>query len=96
MDCSECKYRSYQGDNLHCIKGHKPRFFMPKSPLDRNYGWKRVGCVDYAERISDGADECLSCRCGSVNFHILRNGNAECAKCQSVHEKRNDRWIYLG
>lgn len=24
-----------------CAKGHKVRFYMPKWPMDQDYGWKR-------------------------------------------------------
>ena len=33
-----------------CIKGHKVRFYMPRSPMDSDYGWKRR-CDDF--QVSD-------------------------------------------
>jgi hypothetical protein len=24
-----------------CAKGHKPRFFQPRGPMDQDWGWKR-------------------------------------------------------
>ena len=44
------KFYSYRGsepfDVLRCGKGHKPRFYLPRSPLDFNFGWKKV-CGDF-------------------------------------------------
>jgi len=47
-DCQECVHRNYKGLNIVCQFGHKPRFFMPKHPLDTGWGWKRR-CVDFAQ-----------------------------------------------
>lgn len=53
--CDECghsttKWYCYRGgepfDVLTCGKGHKPRFYLPRSPLDFNFGWKKV-CGDF-------------------------------------------------
>ena len=69
---------------------------MPKNELDSDYGWKKQNCPDYAIKPEDGRDECLTCRCGCVSFHILRNSNAECSQCQAVHERCELEWIYIG
>ena len=29
-----------------CRKGHIPRFYGPRTPVDTNYGWKRA-CLDF-------------------------------------------------
>lgn len=31
-----------------CDKGHRPRYYQPKGPMDENYGYKRR-CDDYRE-----------------------------------------------
>jgi hypothetical protein len=56
--CDQCKYFVHgittnyvsgkQDIKIRCEKGHKPRFYMPKSdnPLCNDWGWKR-NCEDY-------------------------------------------------
>ena len=52
--CEECQYRIWSEEyantpkHLQCGKGHAPRFFMPQSPIDQDWGWKRK-CHDYAD-----------------------------------------------
>lgn len=53
-DCEECKHSQLvtrwhgvkQLDDLQCNKGHKPRFYHPKSPIDTNWGYRRI-CEDF-------------------------------------------------
>ncbi len=60
--CEECahhtlKWYRYRGgeqfDVLKCGKGHKPRFYLPRSPLDFNFGWKKV-CGDFMPSNAPG------------------------------------------
>lgn len=47
--CEDCKFRRWVGDDgLRCVKGHKPRFYIPSSgnPYHDDYGWKRR-CLDF-------------------------------------------------
>ena len=32
-----------------CNVGHAPRYYLPRSAVDCNYGWKRR-CADFVER----------------------------------------------
>lgn len=54
--CSECRHWAWPGDSYEnddamtvqpgrCLKGHRPRFIPPRSPMDSEYGWKRT-CAD--------------------------------------------------
>lgn len=51
-NCDECESRKYEyhgkkrGEVFVCKKGHKPRFYMPKSALDSDFGYRRI-CTDY-------------------------------------------------
>ncbi len=47
-DCCSCRFCISLVGTLPatCMKGHKPRFYTPRSPIDQDYGWKRV-CDDY-------------------------------------------------
>jgi len=42
-ECNECVFADMSGERLKCDKGHKPRFYMPKSeyPFSCAWGWKR-------------------------------------------------------
>ena len=50
--CEECQHRIWSAEyantpkHLQCWKGHAPRFYMPQSPIDQDWGWKRK-CHDY-------------------------------------------------
>jgi hypothetical protein len=57
--CDECKHADYdapdfadydapddEGTILICGKGHKPKFFPPRSVTDKHWGWKRA-CNDF-------------------------------------------------
>lgn len=45
--CEDCRFRKWSGSSaLICLKGHRPKFFMPKSPMDTDWGWKKK-CGDY-------------------------------------------------
>jgi hypothetical protein len=56
--CDECEHAQFSIYRLDmvCTAGHKPRFYIPKSPnpadtnreSDTNWGWKR-GCEDYED-----------------------------------------------
>ncbi len=48
--CDECKHALFCPNTwaLDCQKGHKPRFYAPRSPVDTNYGYKRV-CLDFEQ-----------------------------------------------
>lgn len=58
--CDECEHMKvdearmvlpnvWVADVIQCAKNHKPRFYMPKSYLDFDYGWKRR-CEDFKEK----------------------------------------------
>jgi hypothetical protein len=50
QQCYQCAHRNFEAElDSICDKGHKPKFFIPRSALDQNYGWKRK-CADYEER----------------------------------------------
>ena len=54
--CDECKYAEFHKVligrvSLECHKGHRPRFFIPKSSLDHFYGWKRK-CDDFESKVN--------------------------------------------
>ena len=51
--CEECAFRQWVGSSgLKCLKGHKPRFYMPRTEDSAGYigmndcGWKRR-CADF-------------------------------------------------
>ena len=46
--CDECKWYAANLNEHVCRKQHFPRFYMPKGPMDLNYGWKRK-CEDFEE-----------------------------------------------
>lgn len=48
-DCSHGKWNVADSD-LVCEMGHKPRFFTPKSPLDKDWGFKRR-CSDFVDKL---------------------------------------------
>lgn len=53
--CDECVY--FRGCPLGkprppCIKGHSPRFYMPRTTLDQRWGWKRA-CTDFTTSKAD-------------------------------------------
>lgn len=48
--CIECAhYRYKQEGKIQCLRWHRPRFFMPNSGLDLNWGWKRM-CEDFRQK----------------------------------------------
>ena len=49
--CIDCQHRDLDPDlgKLTCSKGHRPRFYAPRTPGDANWGWKRR-CEDFASR----------------------------------------------
>ncbi len=96
MNCDECQHRCYLDKKLVCLKGHKPRFMMPKNELDDNFGWKRLGCKDFEQIEEDDANLALACVCGSVRFAALANGNVECHECQGIYQRKDNNWVYLG
>ena len=48
-ECKAAVFRVIQGEWFACYCGHRPRFYKPRSPVDRDWGWKRV-CDDFEER----------------------------------------------
>ena len=48
--CDECTHCDFTvNDKMHCNKGHKPRFYMPKGTyphFENDWGWKRK-CADF-------------------------------------------------
>jgi hypothetical protein len=47
--CEDCQHREFvKVSDLRCLKGHKPRFYLPRNgdPYDANWGWKRR-CADF-------------------------------------------------
>jgi len=48
--CDECAHHNFLRDEPVCSKGHKPRFYVPRSYLDRDAGWKRK-CADFEDQI---------------------------------------------
>lgn len=50
-DCLHGKWSVVDSD-LTCEMKHKPRFFTPKSPLDRDWGFKRR-CSDFVDKPID-------------------------------------------
>lgn len=62
-NCDECKY-SYQRDwkiGLFCEKGHKPRFYSPKTITQAqhgDFGWKRK-CEDFEQEPTPTRDDII-------------------------------------
>ena len=55
-ECEKCKnwpgvgaMPLNRGEYLTCLKGHRPRFYQPRSPVDWEWGYRRV-CEDFQER----------------------------------------------
>ena len=49
QSCDECQFHSYVGHHdFVCLKNHRPRFIMPSSPIDDDYGFKRK-CGDFSQ-----------------------------------------------
>ena len=52
--CDECCHFDLKEDEFGrpippvCLKGHRPRFYMPKGPMDGDWGYKRR-CEDFEE-----------------------------------------------
>lgn len=48
--CDECRYwHGFVGiPGERCDKGHQPRFYMPRGPMDQEFGYKRR-CADYEQ-----------------------------------------------
>ena len=49
--CDECRFfnpwrAAIPAPSNLCQNGHRPRFYLPRNPLDQDYGWKRK-CPDY-------------------------------------------------
>lgn len=57
MKTKHCMYCEHIGQ-LHytgeCLKGHKPRFYMPRNndPYDDGYGYKKK-CADFKSRFKN-------------------------------------------
>ena len=51
-DCQECRHHQWRipSEDMKCNKGHRPRFFHPKSPIDTNWGYRRI-CEDFDNEI---------------------------------------------
>lgn len=52
--CHFCKNFIPEGlpketDKQICIRGHSPQFYMPKHPLDFDFGFK-ADCLDYEQK----------------------------------------------
>jgi hypothetical protein len=47
--CDECNLWERLPCEFRCNAGHKPRFYLPKSPIDSDFGWKRV-CADFSKK----------------------------------------------
>lgn len=47
QQCSDCQH--WEIIDCNCLKGHKPRLYYPRNPLDRNWGYKRR-CRDFASK----------------------------------------------
>ena len=54
-NCDQCAYAAHWNDNagkvhMHCQKGHRPRFYVPRKDNPHgDFGWKRR-CEDYQEK----------------------------------------------
>ena len=50
--CEMCQHHFWSEEyantpkHLQCWKGYRPRFYLPQSPIDQDWGWKRK-CHDY-------------------------------------------------
>lgn len=51
-DCSDCRH--WRPLVSECRKGHKPRFYLPRTPLDRAWGHKRR-CGEF-EGVEEGKE----------------------------------------
>jgi hypothetical protein len=49
--CEDCWHGKWDvpTSDLVCEKGHKPRFYRMKSPLDQTFGFKRK-CEDFVDK----------------------------------------------
>lgn len=56
--CDECQH--WHGlvgiPGERCDKGHVPRFYQPRGPMDQDWGWKRR-CEDFTARADEGRAE---------------------------------------
>jgi hypothetical protein len=52
-NCDDCAHHKWPGDS--CEKGHMPRFYKPRSPVDTSFGFKRK-CGDFKGKEKD--DQC--------------------------------------
>lgn len=43
---SQCDLCTQWAGTLPCAAGHRPRFYLPRSPYDDAWGWKRR-CADF-------------------------------------------------
>lgn len=54
VHCSECVHFAlkpvFKASVAECASGHSPRFYAPKSPLDKDWGWKRK-CNDFERKL---------------------------------------------
>jgi hypothetical protein len=51
-NCADCDHFRFVGtlqDACECSKGHRPRFYNPRSPNDPDWGWKRR-CDDFKQK----------------------------------------------
>lgn len=49
--CDECEYgNSDKPAALVCDKGHKPKWYMPKSGIDTDWGYKRK-CAEFSAKV---------------------------------------------
>lgn len=48
-ECEHCVLELLTEMKMVCEAGHKPRFYLPRTPDDTEYGWKRV-CDDFEPR----------------------------------------------
>lgn len=49
--CDECVHWNgkHHPDDFRCKHGHKPRYHLPRNPIDANWGFKRK-CEDFQEK----------------------------------------------
>lgn len=78
--CDECKHFAASKMLAVCLRGHRPRFYVPKNTGDTTYGYKRK-CGDYrpsapactGKPVTDvrahvRADEVCNICCGQIGL----------------------------